>query len=210
MCKNLELYNKVCQPPQEALKAIQAGRLKGKTDINPMWRIKELTRQFGPCGVGWNLINHHWQYIPVGDKGETVCLCEVDLIYRLTPDSPWSEPVHGIGGNMLASIERNGLYVDDDGPKKAYSDAIGTACKALGFAANVYWEKDPTKYSGRGEDTNVPASTLTCVKCGKAITPLTLKSGGQMSASDVAQNTQKIFGFQLCAGCWEEAKRASS
>ena len=53
MNSNLDLYNKVRTVPQEAQKEIQAGRLKGKTDINPMWRIKTLTEQFGVCGFGW-------------------------------------------------------------------------------------------------------------------------------------------------------------
>lgn len=50
---NLELYNKVRNVPQEAKKEIKGGRLKGMTDINPMWRIKTLTEQFGICGMGW-------------------------------------------------------------------------------------------------------------------------------------------------------------
>ena len=45
--ENLELYNKVREVPKDAQKAITAGRLKGFTDINPMWRIKCLTEQFG-------------------------------------------------------------------------------------------------------------------------------------------------------------------
>ena len=51
--ENLELYNKVREVPKDAQRAITAGRLKGFTDINPMWRIKCLTEQFGPCGLGW-------------------------------------------------------------------------------------------------------------------------------------------------------------
>ena len=50
---NLDLYDKFRSVPNEAKKPIQAGRLKGKTDINPMWRIKALTEAFGPCGIGW-------------------------------------------------------------------------------------------------------------------------------------------------------------
>ena len=50
--ENLELYNAVREVPKEAQKAIGAGRLKGMTDINPMWRIKVLTEQFGICGRG--------------------------------------------------------------------------------------------------------------------------------------------------------------
>ena len=41
--ENLKVYNAVRECPQEALKPISAGRLKGKSDINPMWRIKKLT-----------------------------------------------------------------------------------------------------------------------------------------------------------------------
>lgn len=50
---NLELYNRVRSVPEEAKKAITAGRTKGFTDINPMWRIKKLTEEFGVCGIGW-------------------------------------------------------------------------------------------------------------------------------------------------------------
>ena len=52
MSDNMTLYNAVRTPPPEALKAITGGRLKGMTDINPMWRIKTMTEQFGPCGDG--------------------------------------------------------------------------------------------------------------------------------------------------------------
>ena len=50
---NLSIYERVRNVPEEAKKAIEAGRLKGKNDINPMWRIKKLTEVFGPAGFGW-------------------------------------------------------------------------------------------------------------------------------------------------------------
>ena len=49
---NLSVYNKVRSVPQTALKAIGAGRLKGMSDINPVWRIKIMTETFGICGIG--------------------------------------------------------------------------------------------------------------------------------------------------------------
>ena len=49
----MDIYNRLRKVPDEAKKAIAAGRLKGFTDINPMWRIKALTEAFGPCGFGW-------------------------------------------------------------------------------------------------------------------------------------------------------------
>ena len=40
---NLSIYKQMRSVPAEAKKAIEAGRLKGKSGINPMWRIKKLT-----------------------------------------------------------------------------------------------------------------------------------------------------------------------
>ena len=58
---NLDIYNNVRAVPAEAKKEIRGGRLNGKTDINPMWRIKKLTEQFGPCGIGWKYtIDREW------------------------------------------------------------------------------------------------------------------------------------------------------
>ncbi|MCF0168479.1 MAG: hypothetical protein HUJ93_07575, partial [Bacteroidales bacterium] len=49
---NLDIYNQVRSVPEHALRRIEAGRLKGKSDINPMFRIQKLTDVFGPVGFG--------------------------------------------------------------------------------------------------------------------------------------------------------------
>lgn len=208
MCETLELYNSVCQPPQEALKPIQAGRLKGKTDINPMWRIKKLTEIFGPCGTGWNIQNVRYQYIPSEGTGEMICLCELELV--VFTGGAWSAPIYGIGGNMLVAKEKNGLYADDDAPKKAYSDAIGTACKALGFAGNIYWENDPTKYSSKGNNENDKNDDLKCQDCGEKIDGIRFKSGNSMTPEEIANSTQEAYGRKLCWACAQKAKKANA
>ena len=59
--ENMDIYNKLRAVPQEAIKPIAAGRLKGMSDINPMWRIKALTETFGTCGFGWKYeITKQW------------------------------------------------------------------------------------------------------------------------------------------------------
>ena len=50
---NLRFYELLRKVPEEAKKSIQAGRLKGFTDVNPLYRIKIMTEAFGPCGIGW-------------------------------------------------------------------------------------------------------------------------------------------------------------
>ena len=146
--ENLELYNKVRKVPQEAQKEITAGRLKGKTDINPMWLIKTLTEQFGICGLGWytELIRKE---LTEGADGEVVATVEINLYVKV--NNEWSKPIYGIGGAMFISNERNGRYNDDDAYKKAYTDAISVACKALGIGADVYYAKDATKYDEIGK-----------------------------------------------------------
>ena len=51
--ENLWIYEQCRCVPDTAKSEIRGGRLNGKTDINPMWRIKMLTELFGPIGVGW-------------------------------------------------------------------------------------------------------------------------------------------------------------
>lgn len=143
--ENLEVYNAVREVPKEAQKAIGAGRLKGMTDINPMWRIKVLTEQFGICGLGWYTeIIKTW--LETGANGEITANVEIRLYIKKGND--WSRPIQGIGGSKFVAKETNGLYTDDECYKKAYTDAVSVACKALGIGADVYFAKDSTKYDG--------------------------------------------------------------
>lgn len=148
---NLELYSKVRSVPKEALKTIQGGKLKGKSDINPMWRIKTLTEQFGPCGKGWKIeIAKTW--IDDGANGEKVVNIMINLYVKFAGETEWSAPILGIGGNTISQSEKGVLVTNDEAYKMAYTDAISVACKALGFAADVYYERDKTKYGELGSD----------------------------------------------------------
>lgn len=145
MCANMDIYNKVRSVPKEAVKAIQAGRLKGKSDINPMWRIKMLTEIFGIAGFGWK-IDIIDQWLTDGADGEVIANVKINLYVKHPETGEWSAGIVGIGGAMFVTNESKGKYNDDDAFKKAYTDAISIACKALGFCADIYYEKDPTKY----------------------------------------------------------------
>lgn len=150
MADNMTLYNAVRTPPAEALREIKAGRLAGKSDINPMWRIKTLTEQFGPCGVGWKYtIEKLWT--EQGANGEIAAFALINLYHKI--GEGWSEPIPGIGGNSFVAKEKSGMYTSDECYKMALTDALSVACKALGVAADVYWQADKTKYT---RDTEPP------------------------------------------------------
>lgn len=143
--ENLRYYEKLRQVPNEAKKQIAAGRLKGMTDINPMWRIKKLTETFGPCGIGWypEIID---TWLDHGANGEISANMKI-LLYVKEGEN-WSKGIPGIGGSKFVAKETAGLYTDDEAYKKAFTDAISVAAKLLGVAADVYFEKDSTKYDG--------------------------------------------------------------
>ena len=125
--ENLEIYEKVREVPDKAKKKIEGGRLKGMTDINPMWRIKTLTEQFGVCGIGWKSeIVRTW--LENGVNNEVVASVEIKLYVKV--DGVWSDGIPGIGGSKFVSKESSGLYTDDEHYKKAYTDALSVACKA--------------------------------------------------------------------------------
>jgi hypothetical protein len=117
--------------------------MNGKTDINPMWRIKILTEMFGPCGMGW-------YYIPVRKwmethGEETAAFVDIELYIKV--DNEWSKPISGTGGSSFSTKEKSGIYVSDECYKMATTDAISVACKQLGIGADIYWSADKSKYN---------------------------------------------------------------
>lgn len=143
--KNLEIYEQVRTVPAEAQKLITGGRLAGKTDINPMWRIRTLTEQFGPCGIGWRYVIRDKRLEP-GANGEIAAFVDIDLYIKV--DGSWSEAIPGTGGALYVTKEKNGLYTNDECIKMALTDALSVAAKALGIAADVYWSSG-SKYTSQ-------------------------------------------------------------
>lgn len=132
--ENLKIYNALKQPPKEVLHTIPGGRLAGKTDINPQWRYKALTEQFGICGIGWKFeIIRVWS--EPANEGQTFAFAEINLFIK---QDEWSSPIPGLGGSMLMEKEKAGLHANDEGYKMAITDALSTAMKMLGVAADVY------------------------------------------------------------------------
>ena len=139
---NLHYFDLFKDTPKDAQKTIEGGRLKGFTDISPMWRIKKLTEVFGPCGKGWKYKITNRDIVPVGEQ--VAIFLGVDLFVKF--DNEWSEAIPGEGGDMIAIKESKGLHINDDAVKAALTDAIGNACQRLGMSADIYSKKYGTKY----------------------------------------------------------------
>ena len=191
---NLTIYNEVRNVPDSAKRRIEAGRLKGKTDINPMWRIKALTEKFGPCGFGWKYVITD-KRLEQGANGEVAAFLDIDLFVKA--DGVWSDAIPGTGGSAFVAKEKNGPYTSDECFKMALTDAISVACKALGFGADVYWEADRSKYDKPESKLEAPVLCECCglpikaVKCGDRVYP----------TNEIVENAVKKYGKRLCWGC---------
>lgn len=139
--KNLEIFNFARSVPDFAKKEIKAGKLKGYTNISPQWRIEKLTELFGPAGIGWVIENI--KYWTSEGMNECVMWCSLDL--KVFYNGQWSLPINGIGGSKLYG-KGQGDGINDECAKMAQTDAMSVAMKNLGFAADVYYGLDDTKY----------------------------------------------------------------
>ena len=192
--ENMELYNALRSVPANAQRKITAGRLKGFTNINTMWRIKALTEQFGPCGIGWKtVVTKEW--LEQGADGAVTAHCNLNLYIRV--DGEWSDAIAGCGGAAYVSLERSGKYTSDEAFKMARSDALSYACKNIGVAADIYFEEDAdNKYNERNIETPpipkqpAPATPVTvpCAMCGKPI------------GEDFARKSRQKYGVAVCSG----------
>lgn len=197
MSENMCIYNQVRAVPQEAKREIAAGRLKGKTDINPMWRIKALTEQFGPCGLGWKYIITG-KRLEAGADGEMSAFVDIDLFIKV--DGKWSEAIPGTGGSAFVAKERNGLYTSDECFKMALTDAISVACKALGFGADVYWQADATKYTTRENAQPKAESDVITVEQRKQLIAAWEEKHGKLAPDD------DVFPMFLSAHGYKDTK----
>lgn len=192
----MEIYNKVRAVPPAALKQITGGRLKGMSDINPMWRIEKLTEVFGMCGVGW-YYEIAKQWLEQGANDEICAFCNIELYVKV--DGEWSKPVTGTGGASFVAKEKNGYYNSDECFKMALTDAISVACKALGFGADVYFAKSETKYNAGTEQKYY------CADCGAEFVAFTDKEGRRWSGKQMhaAAAQMSADGKARCRKCRE-------
>ena len=201
---NMELYNAFREVPGNAQKHIGGGRLKGMTDINPMWRIQALTEQFGPCGIGWRYEITNKMLQP-GANGEIAAFVDIMLYYVDKTTGEISAGVPGTGGSMFVTKEKNGMYTSDECFKMALTDAISVAAKALGVGADVYWQAGRTKYSNPEppQQTTLPK----CEQCGSDIIATFSKKGQLLSPNFLADYSRKKFGRCLCSDCMKQVEQ---
>ena len=142
--EKMKIYEALRNVPKEAQKSFNNGRFSG-TDINPMWRIKKLTEEFGACGFGWYYDIASREIITSPDG--TMCAFVAVKLYVKQGDE-WSKPIYGEGGNTFATKTKTGyVQTSDEAYKMALTDAVSNATKQLGLGADIWFANDVTKYT---------------------------------------------------------------
>jgi hypothetical protein len=198
---NMRFYDQLRTPPATALKAITGGRLKGMTDINPQWRLEAMTSVFGPVGVGWKFeIVKLWT--EPGPNGQVFCFAQVNVFFEYEKDR-WSDPVPGLGGDMMIEEEgfddKKHLHANDECYKMAITDALGTAMKVIGVAAEVYaGHMFPTKYSrGTQEPQPAPANRSAALRPASQVPPPATKEARKTPTDAEQKKKGFIIGGQV-------------
>ena len=190
------VYDALAEPPQDALKPIEIGNLKGKSDINPQWRIEALTQKFGLCGIGWKF--EIVRIDTVNSEGRILVFMQVKLFVKV--DGEWSAPIPGYGGDQVTKVNKNGLVVNDEAYKGCLTDALGNAAKCIGVAGNIYRGLYETKYSDEAAkldnkpaySVKKPATEQKTYECTKCRVPIT--------KAEFSYSLDK-FGTPLCRKC---------
>ena len=167
---NLHIYRQVSSVPEDAQKPFESSWGKTLTEINGMWRIQKLTELFGPCGEGWFTEVTRQERVDF-PNGEVCVFTDINLYLKDTKTGRWSKPIRGTGGNRLVLKNADGLFIDDEAYKKAYTDALGIACKALGFGADIYWGRNDSKYDSGTATTASPSAKASDSKPETAAAP---------------------------------------
>ena len=102
------------------------------------------------------------------------------------------DAIQGTGGASFVTAESAGLYQSDECFKMALTDAISVACKALGFGADVYYQKDRTKYD-QEEGNKAQTTTPKPIEPPKREIPTLSEALGEVAIATTEQKVAEIW-----------------
>lgn len=157
--ENMAIWNVAKHTDPSFTKSFRRQGGFGGTAVNQTYRIMRATEVFGPVGIGfgWKVLQEQiltGAPILSGDGAviahEQIHLLKVELWYQLLDDK-WGQfkgrigKIESYGQTTFVGRDRNGLFTDEEAPKKSLTDAVTKALSWLGFAADVhmgFWDDD--------------------------------------------------------------------
>lgn len=166
----------------------RGGGFRG-TAINPTYVARKMTEMFGPCGTGWGFEVVDEKYVtgaPVGGvtkttrrEGEQTVYAEQEPVYGIIhvvrvrlwyvlPGHDERRFIEQYGQTTFVGKDKNGIFTDEEAPKKSITDGWTKAATLLGASADIYlggigfgdnkYVNEPTGEAIEGELVRVPPS----------------------------------------------------
>ena len=141
---NLDLWNKVRTPDPKYTKSFsRGGGFKG-TATNTQYAVMVATELWGQNGKGWGLDIVDEQYVPgapilVNDNvvgNEIIHVVRVQLWYREGEEIYHTSPQYG--QTTFVGKNKNGMFTDEEAPKKSVTDGMLKCMSLLGFSADIF------------------------------------------------------------------------
>lgn len=131
-----ELWHKYARPPKDALKNFKRpGGFTG-TAIDPMWMIQCATAEWGEYGIDWEADIITDEFVP-GPEDLGILHYMVVMVRGAV----------GVGCTPLVGKNKYGPFLDEECPKKTFTDALTNALSKKGFAHAIYMgQYDGNKY----------------------------------------------------------------
>lgn len=139
--QTLALWDSVEKTDPAHTKNFNRGGGFSGTSINATYLAKKATEQFGPMGSGWgvDVVNEDFieGHIINQDTGEKVIIhrLQISLWYEL--DGKRGTVTH-MGQTTFVGKNKNGLFTDEEAPKKSLTDATTKALSMLGFGGDIF------------------------------------------------------------------------
>lgn len=146
--KHTVLWDQVEKTNPKYTKQFKKGGGFSGTAINPTWLTKRATEVFGPMGIGWGFERVDEQIVDgpllAENTHEKLHIFYGCLWYNWDGETG---KVYQYGQTTLVGKNKFGTFMDEEAPKKSYTDALSKALSLLGFSTDVYlglW--DDNKY----------------------------------------------------------------
>lgn len=125
--------------------------------INSNYVIKQLTKLFGPCGIGWGVNIHDesydWGHGDSKESGLRTVVHKVRIGFWYYLDGNKSEEIPAYGQTFFVRNATKGWITDEDAAKKSLTDAITKASSMIGMSADIFsGQWDSNKYVTSEQD----------------------------------------------------------
>lgn len=147
--QNLALWDAVEKTDPQFTKPFSRGGGFRGTAINGTYLARKATEVFGPIGIGWGveiLDEAIMEGAPLDAQGshEKIHKVRVKLWYKLGEERG---EVIQFGQTTFVGRNKNGLFTDEEAPKKSLTDAMSKCLSLLGFSADIHLGRfDDNKY----------------------------------------------------------------